>query len=155
MNRSVEEIKKSITAIKQADEELCLPPNETLMQMLDTELRATLTDGIPLSDLETLCAAWKDGRCVVLPPAMESDYDGLKVKYRVFKAKNNELVENCFVLRPDKDPAAMAALFAYADSTANGLLRDDILDWIDGMKYEAGELARAEAEAALQKGEDA
>lgn len=55
-------------------------------------------------------------RANALPdPVPESDYDGLKLKYRVYKARNNEPVEGCFVLRPEKDAAARAALHAYAD----------------------------------------
>lgn len=32
----------------------------------------------------------------------DNDYAGLKVKYIVRKASNGELVDDCFVLRPDK-----------------------------------------------------
>lgn len=43
--------------------------------------------------------------------------EGLKVKYNVFKVEDGGIVNNCFVLRPDKDPAAVDALRAYAAST--------------------------------------
>lgn len=60
----------------------------------------------------------------------EESYDGLKVKYRVFKVKNGEPVENCFVLRPDKDAAAVAALQAYCEATNNKILANDIFNWV-------------------------
>lgn len=74
--------------------------------------------------------ASEDGRLIVLPCKKESDYAGLKIKYVVVKAGTGELVENCFVLRPDKDPAARHALEAYAQATDNQVLASDITDWI-------------------------
>ena len=59
--------------------------------------------------------------------------DGLKVKYKVFKISDHSIVEECFVLRPGKDPAARAALLAYADATENTALADDIRRWIDSI----------------------
>lgn len=53
--------------------------------------------------------------------------DGLRQKYRVYKAKDNTPVEDCFVLRPEKDPAARIALEAYAKATDNKALSEDIL----------------------------
>lgn len=57
-------------------------------------------------------------------------YKGLKAKYLVFKADTGEMVENCFVLRPDKDPAAVEALRAYANATDNKTLAEDIYSWV-------------------------
>lgn len=57
-------------------------------------------------------------------------YKGLKRKYLVFKADSGEMVENCFVLRPDKDPAAVEALKAYAKATDNEELAADIYKWV-------------------------
>jgi hypothetical protein len=66
-------------------------------------------------------------RTQALPePEPETDYNGLKLKYRVYKARNNEPVEGCFVLRPQKDPAARAALQAYAEATDNEQLAFDL-----------------------------
>jgi len=62
-----------------------------------------------------------------------ADYDGLKWKYIVFKCDTGELVDGCFVLRPDKDEAAIAALVAYAGATGNKQLAADILAWIDDL----------------------
>ena len=61
-------------------------------------------------------------------------YDGLKRKYIVLKSDTGEGVENCFVLRPDKDPAAIAALRAYAEVTDNKTLADDIINWAGAEK---------------------
>lgn len=58
------------------------------------------------------------------------NYAGLKGKYLVFKADTGEQVSNCFVLRPDKDPAAVEALRAYANATSNETLADDIYNWV-------------------------
>lgn len=57
-------------------------------------------------------------------------YKGLKAKYLVFKADTGESVENCFVLRPDKDPASVEALRAYASATDNETLAKDIYNWV-------------------------
>lgn len=55
---------------------------------------------------------------------------GLYNKYVVFRNKDGSLVTNCFVLRPDKDPAAVAALRAYAQATDDAKLAADIYKWI-------------------------
>lgn len=39
---------------------------------------------------------------------------GLYGKYTVYKNKDGSLVTDCFILRPAKNPAAVAALRAYA-----------------------------------------
>lgn len=57
-------------------------------------------------------------------------YKGLKAKYLVFKADTGERVDNCFILRPDKDPAAVEALRAYAKATDNETLAKDIYNWV-------------------------
>lgn len=57
-------------------------------------------------------------------------YDGLKPKYRVFKMEDGTLVDDCFVLRPDKDYAAREALRFYAEKTKNSQLARDIYNWI-------------------------
>lgn len=57
-------------------------------------------------------------------------YKGLKAKYLVFKADTGEMVENCFILRPDKDAAAVEALRAYAKVTDNETLKNDIYNWV-------------------------
>ena len=61
------------------------------------------------------------------------DYDGLKRKYVVLKSDTGAVVENCFVLRPEKDHAAIEALIAYANSTGNKVLAKDIRAWIDDL----------------------
>lgn len=56
---------------------------------------------------------------------------GLYVKYIVFDAETEQQVEGfCFVLRPEKDPAARSALRAYATTTTNRALRHDLEDWL-------------------------
>lgn len=59
--------------------------------------------------------------------------DGLKAKYDVYKKSNGEKVEECFVLRPQKDLAAAVALRAYASCTDNKDLGEDILNWLKSM----------------------
>ena len=58
------------------------------------------------------------------------NYLGLKGKYLVFKADTGEQVSNCFVLRPYKDTAAVEALSAYANTTDNKTLAEDIYNWV-------------------------
>jgi hypothetical protein len=47
------------------------------------------------------------------------------------RMKPGPAVENCFVLRPDKDFAALAALRHYASATTNEALRRDLIAWAD------------------------
>lgn len=58
-----------------------------------------------------------------------NDY-GLKRKYIVRNAETGRAVENCFVLRPEKDLAAVAAIRAYAAVTDNTILAADLLEWV-------------------------
>lgn len=57
-------------------------------------------------------------------------YKGLKRKFLVFKSDAGEMVENCFVLCPGNDPAAVEALRAYARATNNATLSADIFNWV-------------------------
>lgn len=77
--------------------------------------------------LQELAEADKDGRVIVTGPPSDDKRDGLRKKYRVYKAKDNTPVEDCFVLRPEKDPAARIALEAYAKATDNKALSEEIL----------------------------
>jgi hypothetical protein len=86
------------------------------------------------------------GRLVRLNVEPEEDYDGLKVKYRVFKVKDGTPVENCFVLRPEEDPAAFSALMAYAKNTENDALKDDLVNWGVAIIKREQEAARAAME---------
>jgi len=90
----------------------------------------------------------KEGRLVVLPPYNDDGYIGLKVKYRVYKARNGEPVEDCFVLRPDKDVAARHALEAYIIHCDNHQFAYDICQWLM-------EFARADKIAELKAAETA
>lgn len=79
--------------------------------------------------LRELAEADRDGR-VIITDTTDTDiaHDGLKLKYRVYKAENNAPVENCFVLLPMKDRAARIAMEAYAKATENKELSEDIFD---------------------------
>lgn len=77
--------------------------------------------------LRKLAEADKDGRVIVTGAPSDDKRDGLRKKYRVYKTKDNTPVEDCFVLRPEKDPAARIALEAYAKATENKALSEDIL----------------------------
>lgn len=68
--------------------------------------------------------------------APQEEYDGLKRKYVVLKSDSGEPVEDCFVLRPDKDKAAIVALLAYAGATDNQVLAKDIRAWISAIPAE-------------------
>lgn len=54
---------------------------------------------------------------------------GLYEKFEVYRG--GELVDDCFVLRPEVDPAAYEALKTYADETDNETLGADLREWID------------------------
>jgi len=97
------------------------------------------------AEVEQYRADIQAGRLVRFEVQPEDEYDGLKVKYRVFRAKDGTPVENCFVLQPEKDDAALAALSAYAGHTENETLKADIFSWIIAI------LKSMEARAALGK----
>ena len=64
-------------------------------------------------------------------PLQEDDGKrGLYSKYKVTKADGTPLDGDCFVLRPDRDEAAIRALEAYADATNNENLAADIREWL-------------------------
>jgi len=56
---------------------------------------------------------------------------GLYSKFIVSKGMSEALLTDVFVLRPEKDPAALAALGKYAETTNNKKLAYDLYDWID------------------------
>lgn len=60
---------------------------------------------------------------------------GLYGKYIVRKRSDNSIVTNCFVLRPDRDDAAIAAMLAYANTTDDELLAQELREWAE---YEQG-----------------
>lgn len=64
--------------------------------------------------------------------------NGLYSKYTVLE--DGEPVEDCFVLEPADDPAAIAAIEAYADATNDESLAEDLRAWIDsdGGRKESG-----------------
>ncbi|MNP16836.1 hypothetical protein D3C76_1092440 [compost metagenome] len=65
------------------------------------------------------------------------DEQGLYVKYHVTKMSDGTPVGDCFVLRPDKDPAARAAIQAYAWSITNRQLSGELLNWLLRLDSEA------------------
>ena len=72
-----------------------------------------------------------------LTPPNEPERAGLYGKYTVYKNKDGSLVTGCFILRPEKDPAAVAALRAYAAATDNTELASDIIKWVGDEPNEA------------------
>lgn len=62
---------------------------------------------------------------------------GLYVKYEVRKKEDGSTVDNCFVLRPDKDKHAIVALNAYARSVKadNPALARDIRLWLASLLH--------------------
>ena len=71
---------------------------------------------------------------------------GFYPKYIVIKVDGNdnewrldaEPLTDVFVLRPEKDRAALVALQAYADATTNEVLADDLYVWISHIEDGAG-----------------
>lgn len=66
----------------------------------------------------------------------DPDADGLYGKYDVFE--DGERVADCFVLEPADDPAALAALKAYAKTTDGDALAADLAYWIAEIEDETG-----------------
>ena len=55
---------------------------------------------------------------------------GLYAKYIITKADGTPVNDRCFVLKPDKDPAAAKALQAYAAATDDEQLRNNLYAWV-------------------------
>lgn len=105
-------------------------------QALLDEFSYATQDGSMLTfeDIKAILKHWdsdRSGTMIELVP--QENYDGLKRKYVVLKSDTGAVVENCFVLRPEKDCAAIEALLAYANSTGNKVLAKDIRAWIDDL----------------------
>ena len=82
-----------------------------------------------LSDVSRMMRDWVERQPTITPPN-EPERAGLYGKYTVYKNKDGSLVTDCFILRPAKDPAAVAALRAYAATTDNAELAADIINWV-------------------------
>ena len=81
-----------------------------------------------------------------LTPPNEPERAGLYGKYTVYKNKDGSLVTDCFILRPAKDPAAVAALRAYAAATNNAELAADIINWVGAEPLTLDELRQMDGE---------
>lgn len=66
-----------------------------------------------------------------MPSDAESS-QGLYSKYEVYK--DGEFVEDCFVLEPESDPAALAALEEYAHQTDDSELFADLIEWVHSIE---------------------
>lgn len=77
--------------------------------------------------------------------------EGLKIKYNVFKVEDGSEVNGCFVLRPDKDPAAVKALRAYALATENDKLAREINSWLDLIETSDSNFEKSEEKEKLDK----
>ena len=113
------DVREKLVAIVEKASERTLPKNtcHTNIVML---VNALIEEGVTVQERKPLEA--------FLRPI--DAYKGLKAKYLVFKADTGEQVVNCFVLRPDKDTAAVEVLRAYARNTDNETLAEDIYNWI-------------------------
>lgn len=84
-----------------------------------------------------------------ITPPNEPEHVGLYGKYTVYKNKDGSLVTDCFILRPAKDPAAVAALRAYAAATDNAELAGDIISWVGAEPNERVKVMEAINNAAV------
>ena len=87
------------------------------------------TDGSEVAFTSREIAAFVE-QMPTLTPQNEPARAGLYGKYTVRKNSDGSLVTDCFVLRPNKDLAAVAALRAYAAATDNAELAVDIINWV-------------------------
>lgn len=74
---------------------------------------------------------------------------GLRHKYDVRKAGTGEAVTDCFVLRPDRDPAARVALLAYAHATEDHALAHDLELWVQALQDAAAPDERSRLQRAI------
>lgn len=65
-----------------------------------------------------------------------SEPEGLYAKYTVIKNSTGEEVDDCFVLRPDREYNAGLALINYATliQSENPILAEDIMRWLAEMR---------------------
>lgn len=104
-----------------------------LLNTFYTAFKSGLSPGdTPVHIVETMETAAKDAD--VEPP---SEQDGLYGKYAVFE--DGEPVEGCFVLEPESDPAALAAMKTYAQATDDHELAEDLEAWIAAIEDAGGE----------------
>ena len=157
--RTVEEIKASIATTKfmipiSTNDEYNLEAyRENTLKSLEEELRAVLTTGIPLDRLEQICAADKDGRCVVLPckvgdAVYKISYDCTKrIRYNPFDENGCSTAEIC--LKCDTHPCDIHKTVIPVTVKSK--------DWMWENKAAFGKtvfLTSAEAEKALGKAQD-
>ena len=111
-------------------------------QALLAEFSYATEDGSVLTykDIEAILDHFDCDDCgaSVIELVPQEGTDGLKRKYIVMKSDTGEPVEGCFVLRPDKDEAAIDALNAYADATENQVLAADIRKWLSTVTRQRG-----------------
>lgn len=84
-----------------------------------------------------------------ITPPNEPEHVGLYGEYTVYKNKGGSLVTDCFILRPAKDQAAVAALRAYAAATDNAELAADIINWVGAEPNERVKVMEAINNAAV------
>lgn len=65
---------------------------------------------------------------------------GLYKKYLVTKISTGEEVEGVFILKPETDPIAIAALQRYAELTDDELLAGHISEWIEALEFMGSEM---------------
>ena len=72
---------------------------------------------------------------------MCSSERGLYGKYIVIKidGEDNEPLTDVFVLRPEKDPVALVAIRAYANTTDNAELARGLFEWANDIQFRSGD----------------
>ena len=125
---------KSMRIMKTGEPCPCCGQAIPAMLPVDKRLLASVVaEGLAIQDaVRTVEHGGAEGQEAMptLTPPNEPERASLYGKYTVYKNKDWSLVTNCFVLRPDKDPAAVAALRAYATATDNAELAADIINWV-------------------------
>ena len=105
---------------------------DALQELCNGRIQDTWNSGAAPVSWAAAYADFKDDidSIPTLTPPNEPERAGLYGKYTVYKNKDGSLVTDCFILRPAKDPAAVAALRAYAATTDNAELSADIINWV-------------------------
>lgn len=78
---------------------------------------------------------------------------GLYSKYYVVNRETHREVDNCFVLRPATDPAAMIAMAVYAGAVkdSNPELFQNIMDWLNNITKLHEEISKTASEILAKK----
>ena len=92
--------------------------------------------GVPWDKVYEMLYAYREGRLIELIPFEEGSNENPLVSFRHLGIDMDEHQGKCFILRPDSDPSARAALLEYAHHTGDEGLMFGIYSLLEEMEEE-------------------